>query len=113
MMRTLESVVIHRATPPEYNEAGEQISAGGETEILTNAWVIRFRDSLEFSEGRQNMVTRGTALFPPGSDVRATDEITAYKDFSPIRARVVGVFPVICARTRREKHLHTDLEAVS
>lgn len=113
MMRTLEPVIIHRVTPPTYNEAGEEISAGSETEIMTNAWVVRFRDSLEFSEGRQNMVTRGTALFPPGSDVLATDEIEAYRGFHPIRARVVGVFPVICARTRREKHLHADLEAVS
>lgn len=115
MMRTLTDVTIHRATEPVYNEAGELVEPATEENTATPAWAVRASSSVEFAEGRQNLVVRGVGLFPPETDLSATDELTAVgpDNIMPVRYRVVGLFPVICRRTQRVRHIHADLEAVS
>lgn len=115
MLRQAIDVTIHRTTPEVTNDAGEVVSGGEPENVAALAWAVRARSSVEFAEGRQNLVVRGVGLFPPDSDVQATDELTAVgpDNIMPIRYRVVGVFPVYCARTQRAKHIHCDLEAIS
>lgn len=114
MLRRAMDVTLHRTTPEVKNEAGEVVSGGEPVNVSAIAWAVRASSSVEFAEGRQNLVVRGKALFPPDADVRATDEISAVgvDGIMPIRYRVVGLFPVMCGRRQRVKHLHVDLEAV-
>lgn len=62
--------------------------------------------ALEISEGRQTVVTSAAGSFPVGTDVRATDELTA----DGRRYRVLGVMTV---RGATLAHVRADLEAIT
>lgn len=71
--------------------------------------------SREITEGRQTLVTTAAATFPPETDIRETDEMSAWVGTRvEKRFRVTGVMPVVSpANPNAISHIHVDLEAVS
>jgi hypothetical protein len=67
------------------------------------------RRSYKLVEGRQTLVVGAAGVFPPGADLRETDEITA----NGVRYRIVGLYPVTGLDPNTSHHLHADLEAAS
>lgn len=105
-----QSVTIHRPGPPTTNDRGAEV-LGPFTDI--DAWAYRVAPvrGEEISVGRQTVLIEARAAFPPGTDIRPTDELTA--GFPPVRYGVRAVLPVPCARNPgRTKYIRADLEKV-
>lgn len=61
-------------------------------------------------QGQQTLIISAAGAFPPGTDIRETDEVTA----SGKRYKVTGVFPVPSATDPSVvRYVRADLEAVS
>lgn len=73
-MRGTETIVVHRPLPQNrFGEAG-----GYDPDAFVRSCIILPRESTREIDGRQATVISGLVVYaPPGSDIRATDEVTA------------------------------------
>lgn len=80
-MRGTETVTVHRPLPGGENRFGEQ--AGGWADTVVEGCIILPREAPGAAEPgfRQATVIIGLVIYaPPGTDVQATDEVTARGD---------------------------------
>lgn len=105
-MRTY-AATIHRPGPSLTNDRGAEIP-GPFTDIPVQVYRVAPVRAEEISVGRQTILIGARAAFPPGTDVRPTDELTA--GYPPVRYAVRAVLPVPCRNMRQTKYIRADLE---
>jgi hypothetical protein len=117
MTRTF-SVTIHR---PDFEEDayGNQIPSGDYTDIVVRAYRVDPASAREITrgfsasggteQGQQTMITVAVGYFPPGTDIRETDELTA----NGKRYMVAGVIPIAGRIPSVVKRIQADLAAIS
>ena len=113
-----QPVTIHRPTFEE-DAYGNQVPSGVYTDILARAHrvaPVRARELTQGGrgfggeQGQQTMIVSAVGAFPPGTDVRETDEVTA----NGKRYKVIGVFPVPSAMDPSTvRYVRADLEEVT
>lgn len=104
-MRGSETIVVHRSTGQ--NRFGE--SSGTDPDVFVRSCIILPRESTREIDGRQSTVISGLVVYaPPGSDIRATDEVTA----RGVRWRVDGEPGDYRSAGGQRKTLAVNLERV-
>ncbi len=104
------TATIHRPGPPTTNDRGAEVP-GQPTDIPVQVYRVAPVRGEEISVGRQTILISARAAFPPGTDIRPTDELTV--GFPPVRYGVRAVLPVPCARNPSQtKYIRADLERV-
>lgn len=110
----MQAVTIHRPGEPVRNEHDDLVP-GKPKDFRAFAYRVGTSRSREIVDDRQTLVTTAAALFPPETDIRETDEVSAWVGTkAEKRFRVTGVMSVASpVNPNAVSHIRADLEAVS